>query len=141
MKFRQNEIFFWESQIACSVGLILCCVMYVIEISLWPIILPLSLGMLGLLLSGFLTKQEIISMDQEGLSCSLGNKLMWSFPWSDIDALKLGHQLGNLAVIIYLKPGVDMQGEENRHNLYFQLSFRSQKALKCYYKWPLPKIK
>lgn len=142
MKFRQNGCLFLEVQIVLSAGtVVLLWNMFFLDSSLWGMIIPLMIVLLVPSLLSIWVIQEYIFIDYTGISCYKRKRLLWSFTWADIDTLKVGFRFRSPSVEILLKPGVDMQGEENRHNLYFQLSFRSKKALKCYYKWPLPKTK
>jgi hypothetical protein len=132
MIFRKDALLFYQSEIFCVVMAVLCFTlmpMLGIEIS-FLCMLPFVV----LVFANPKLYNELITINEVGISCQKSGKQLWGYEWESIAELKKSSRflMPSIEVIAYNK---QEESEQFAHpNQYFQLGKPAREALRRYYR-------
>lgn len=140
MRFRQQSINFWETQVSISVCLVISMIGMAINSAAIPAFLVPSLMLAAVLITEWVMKQNYILMNEEGIFCYRGERLCWGYQWAEISELKIGKRFRHPSIDIILKPEYRFYRREfETMEAYFQLGSAAKEAIKLYCKCPVTK--
>ena len=133
MTFRQNEIFLKQYVFSTLLMTVLTVITIMFtETMLWPMLI----GCTACGLSCILTRrtEPTVTMDEQGVRCTEGDKLLWDLSWSQIAEVRKTTRYRSRAVqlIPTVEPKQCLQPPQNQLFLGFQLSRKAKKALDTY---------
>ena len=133
MTFRQNEIFL-KVFIFCT---LLMAVLTIITVGVlgtivWPMLICSVICGAGCILTW--RTEPTVTMDEQGVRCTEGDKLLWDLSWSQIAEVRKTTRYRSRAVqlIPTVEPKQGLQPPQNQLFLGFQLSRKAKKALDTY---------
>lgn len=131
MRFRQNNILFWEGNftlIVCIAASIFLMVYDVVFIS--ALLIP-SIALFITFIFHCFSPKRMITINETGIMCHMRKKLCWNYRWTDIAELKISSRYRNPSIEIILVPDM-LNGNENtgESEAYFQLGLSARKAIK-----------
>lgn len=130
MKFKQNSILFWEINITMFIFAVLSIVIVIIYgKSSIGIGIFLAILFLGVAVFHSFLERKFITINENGIACQKGEKVLWQYKWAEIQKLKKSNRFRNPSVEIILKNQQEPYGETD---YYFQLGFKAKKAVKMY---------
>lgn len=130
MTFRKDEPFYREVLI-CFLVMALLCLILGLATKVWILFIGIPPFLL-LTLWHCKTAHELITVNEEGISCSLKGELLWHCPWDGIREIrKITHHNRPAAYIIPLS---DEKGLEKTYypNYYIVLGKKAKTALRKY---------
>ena len=133
MTFRQNEIFL-KVFIFCT---LLMAVLTIITVGVlgtivWPMLICSVICGAGCILTW--RTEPTVTMDEQGVRCTEGDKLLWDLSWSQIAEVRKTTRYRSRAVqlIPTVEPKQDLHTHKDQLFLGFQLSRKAKKALDTY---------
>lgn len=133
MTFRQNEIFLKEFVFGTLLMTVLTVISIVFtETMLWPMLIGCTACGLSCILTW--RTEPTITMDEQGVRCTEGDKLLWDLSWSQIAEVRKTTRYRSRAVqlIPTVEPKQDLHTPQDQLFLGFQLSRKAKKALDTY---------
>lgn len=127
MKFRKNSLIFYESQIAYVIFAILCLIM----IPVYGFEIPLLFCVLFLILF-FINPRlhnEIVIINETGITCYKADKQIWRYEWESIAKLEKSSRFRMSSLEIVLYDGADSY---IRTGHYFQVGKTAKNAINQY---------
>ena len=131
MKFRQNSLLFYQSEILYTVVTVLC----LSFIPMWGIELSLLFAFPLVILMLITPKlhNEFISINEHGISCNKAGVLLWEYDWNQIYTLKKSSRFLMPSIEVVTYSGHRESGQYIATNHYFQLGRAARKALTQFY--------
>ena len=129
MVFRKKSLLFYEYEILTAITIMALLGVTLIIKSALPLIYALPLTVL-LFLGPKLFFNELITVNETGISCHKAGRQLWAFAWEDIAALqKNKHDRWPTMVI----EASNSCGGPDSREYCFQLSKTAKKAIEQYY--------
>ena len=130
MTFRKDEPFYWEV-LTCFLVMALLCLILGFVVKIWVLFIGIPLFLL-LTLWHCKTAHEMITVNEEGISCSLKGEILWTCPWKEIHKIRKSTRYNRPAA--YIIPISDEKGLEKTYypNYYILLGKKAKEALRKY---------
>ena len=130
MTFRKDEPFYWEV-LTCFLVMALLCLILGFVAKSWVLFIGIPPFLL-LTLWHCKTAHELVTVNEEGISCFLKGEILWACPWDGIREIRKITQYNRPAA--YIIPISDEKGLEKTYypNYYILLGKKARAALRKY---------